>query len=194
MKKGCIISIAIVGVLVLILISTISWAIGLNNSFVQLREDVRLKAGQIQTNLQRRMDLIPNLVSTVKGYASHEEKVFTDIADARSRLSGAISSGDIEAIKTANDGLSSALGRLLAIQENYPTLKADALFIGLQDELAGTENRINIARQQYNDTVAKYNKRTMVFPSSIIAGIRGFNAEKYFDADQGAQQVPKVEF
>lgn len=190
MKKGNIVLIAIAAVLVIVLL----WGVSTNNSLVRLQEEVSLKSGQIQTTLQRRSDLIPNLVSTVKGYAAHEEQVFTDIADARAKLSGAISEGDLEAIKTANDGLSSALGRLLAIQENYPDLKADKHFTALMDELAGTENRINVARQQYNDTVANYNKQIRVFPSSIIAGMNGFTAEKYFEADEGALTVPKVDF
>lgn len=190
MKKGTIVVISVVALLAIILL----WGIGTNNSLVQLHEDVSLKAGQIQTTLQRRSDLISNLVSTVKGYASHEEQVFTEIADARSRLSGAISSGDLEAIKEANDGLSSAFTRLLAIQEAYPDLKADSHFTALMDELAGTENRINVARQKYNDTVAIYNKRIKMFPSSIIANMNGFTPEKYFEADAGAQQAPTVSF
>lgn len=190
MKKGTIVLISIAAVLVILLM----WGIGTNNSLVRLHEEVNLKSGQIQTTLQRRSDLIPNLVSTVKGYAAHEEKVFTDIADSRAKLSGAISGGDMEAIKEANDGLSSALGRLLAIQEAYPELKANTNFTALMDELAGTENRINVARQQYNDTVAKYNMKIKVFPSSIIANMNGFTAEKYFEAEEGAETAPKVNF
>lgn len=190
MKKGNIVLISILAVLVLVLL----WGISTNNSLVQLHEDVIHEAGQIQTTLQRRSDLIPNLVATVKGYATHEETVFTDIADARAKLSGAISSGDMEAIKEANDGLSSALSRLLVIQEAYPELKADAQFTALMDELAGTENRINVARQNYNDKVSIYNKRIKVFPASIIANMNGFTAEKYFEADEGAKDAPVVSF
>lgn len=190
MKKGTIVIIAAAVVLLILLL----WGIGTNNSLVQLHEDVNLQASQIQTTLQRRSDLIPNLVSTVKGYAAHEEQVFIEIADARSKLSGAISSGDLGAIKEANDGLSSALTHLLAIQEAYPELKADAQFTALMDELAGTENRINVARQQYNETVANYNKKIKMFPSSIIANMNGFTAEEYFEADDGAQQAPIVNF
>jgi len=189
MKKGNIVLIGIVGVLVLALL----WGISTNNSLVRLHEEVDLKIGQIQTTLQRRSDLIPNLVATAKGYAEHEE-IYTDIAEARAKLSGAISSGDIEAMKEANDGVSSALSRLLVIHEAYPELKADAQFTALMDELAGTENRINVARQEYNDTVAIYNKRIKVFPSSIIANMNGFTAEKYFEADEGAKDAPKVSF
>jgi len=183
----------LITVAVVLLIATI-WGISTSNSLVQLREDVRLKSGQVQTTLQRRSDLIPNMVETVKGYAAHEEQVFTDIAEARSKLSGAISRGDIDEISAANNELSSVLGRLLAIQEAYPELKADTLFIGMMDELAGTENRINIARQQYNDTVAVYNKRIQVFPASMIASVRGFTAERYFEADAMAQFAPQVNF
>lgn len=190
MKKG---NIVLIGILV-VLVFALVWGISTNNSLVTLQEEVNLKAGQIQTTLQRRSDLIPNLVATVKGYATHEETVFTDIADARAKLSGAISSGDMEAIKEANDGLSSALSRLLVIQEAYPELKADAQFTALMDELAGTENRINVARQEYNDTVAIYNKRIKVFPSSFIANMKGFTAEKYFEADEGAKDAPVVNF
>ena len=190
MKKGTIVIISVLAFFAILLF----WGIGTNNSLVQLHEDVSLEAGQIQTTLQRRSDLIPNLVSTVKGYAAHEEQVFTEIADARSKLSGAISSGDLEAIKEANDGLSSALTRLLAIQEAYPDLKADAQFTALMDELAGSENRINVARQKYNDTVATYNKQIKMFPSSIIANMNGFTEEEYFEADAGAQQAPIVNF
>lgn len=190
MKKSNIVLISIAAVLFIILL----WGIGTNNSLVRLNEEVKLKYGQIQTTLQRRSELIPNLVSTVKGYAAHEEQIFTDIADSRAKLSGAISGGDIEDIEKANDGLSSALGRLLAIQEAYPELKANENFTALMDELAGTENRINVARQQYNDTVAKYNMKVKVFPSSIIANMNGFTAEKYFEADEKAQTAPKVNF
>lgn len=189
MKKSNIVLICILAVLVFVLL----WGISTNNSLVSLHEEVDLKASQIQTTLQRRMDLIPNLVATVKGYANHEG-VFTEIADARAKLSGAISSGDIEAMKEANDGLSSALSRLLVIHEAYPELKADKQFTALMDELAGTENRINVARQEYNDTVAIYNKRIKVFPSSIIANMNGFTAEKYFEADEAAKDAPKVSF
>ena len=189
MKKGSIVLISIVAVLVLALL----WGISTNNSLVTLQEEVNLKAGQIQTTLQRRCDLIPNLLATAKGAAAHEE-IYTDIANARAKLSGAISSGDMEAMKEANDGLSSTLSRLLVIQEAYPELKADAQFTALMDELAGTENRINVARQDYNDTVAVYNKRIKVFPASIIANMNGFTAEKYFEADEDAKDAPVVSF
>lgn len=129
------------------------WFFGTRNSLVSLKEDVEMQQSQIETTLQRRNDLIPNLVATVKGYANHEEAVFTEIADARSKLAGSIESGDMESISEANTALDSALSKLLAISENYPDLKASEQFIALQDELAGTENRIAVARQYYNEKI-----------------------------------------
>lgn len=161
------------------------------NQFVNLDEEVNKQESQIETQLQRRGDLIPNLVNTVQGYASHEEEVFTDIADARSQLSGA---GNVEEMAEANNEMTSALSRLLAISENYPDLKADSQFTGLRDELAGAENRIAVARQDYNDAVSEYNRNTRTFPSNVIAGLFGFSEKDYFEADESSQEVPGVEF
>ena len=190
MKKSNGFMIAVIVVVVIIGV----WFIGTRNSLVSMREDVDMQLSQVETTLQRRSDLIPNLVETVKGYASHEEEVFTEIADARSRLSGSIESGDIEAIGEANNELDSALSRLLAITENYPDLKASEQFTALQDELAGTENRINVARQYYNESVRTYNTTVQQFPASIIAGMNGFYPLPYFEADEGAEEVPEVSF
>ena len=159
-----------------------------------LREDVRMQQSQVETTLQRRSDLIPNLVNTVKGYATHEEEVFTEIADARSKLAGSIESGDLDSISESNSELDSALSRLLAITENYPDLKASEQFTALQDELAGTENRINVARQHYNEKVMTYNTTVQRFPTSIIAGIFGYSPAEYFEASEEAQEVPEVNF
>ncbi|MGO1923496.1 MAG: LemA family protein [Jeotgalicoccus sp.] len=162
------------------------------NSLVNLDEEVNEKESQIETQLQRRGDLIPNLVSTVQGYASHEEEVFTDIAEARSQLAGA--SGDVEEMAEANNEMTGALSRLLAISENYPDLQASEQFTGLRDELAGAENRIAVARQDYNTAVQEYNRNTRTFPGNIIAGIFNFDEKAYFEADESAQDVPDVEF
>lgn len=190
MKKSTIILISVLAVILLV----VFWGIGTRNGFVSKEEEVNLKASQIQTQLQRRNDLIPNLVATVKGYATHEEEVYTAIADARAKLSGAMENGDIEDISAASGELDSALSRLLVVVENYPELKANENFIALQDELAGTENRINKARQDYNDAVNAYNKSLKMFPKSIIANMSGFEPAEYFEADEGAEKAPSVEF
>ena len=190
MKNGTKVLIGSGVVVVLILI----WFFGTRNSLVSLKEEVEMQQSQIETTLQRRSDLIPNLVATVKGYANHEEKVFTEIAEARSKLAGSIKSGDMESISEANDTLDSALSRLLAISENYPDLKASEQFIALQDELAGTENRISVARQHYNEKVNTYNTEVQKFPTSIVAGMSGYYPLQYFEADEAAKEVPKVDF
>ena len=190
MKNGTKVLIGSGVVVVLILI----WFFGTRNSLVSLKEEVEMQQSQIETTLQRRSDLIPNLVATVKGYANHEEKVFTEIAEARSKLAGSIKSGDMKSISEANDTLDSALSRLLAISENYPDLKASEQFIALQDELAGTENRIAVARQYYNEKVKTYNTTVQKIPTSIVAGISGYYPMQYFEADESAKEVPEVNF
>lgn len=161
------------------------------NQFVNLEEEVNQKEAQIETQLQRRGDLIPNLVNTVQGYASHEEEIFTDIADARSRLSGA---ENVEEMAEANNEVTSALSRLLAISENYPDLQASEQFTGLRDELAGAENRIAVARQDYNTAVQEFNRNTRTFPGNMVAGMFGFSEKPYFEADETSRDVPEVEF
>lgn len=183
----------LIGIGVVVLLA-VFWFFGTRNSLVSLKEDVEMQQSQIETTLQRRSDLIPNLVATVKGYANHEEEVFTEIADARSKLAGSIESGDMKSISEANNALDSALGRLLAISENYPDLKASEQFIALQDELAGTENRIAVARQHYNEKLNTYNTTVQRFPTSIVAGMSGYYPMQYFEADESAKEVPKVDF
>ena len=183
----------LIGIGVVVLLA-VSWFFGTRNSLISLKEDVEMQQSQIETTLQRRSDLIPNLVATVKGYATHEEEVFTEIADARSKLAGSIESGDMESISEANNALDSALGRLLAISENYPDLKASEQFIALQDELTGTENRIAVARQYYNEKVKTYNTTVQKFPTSIVARISGYYPMQYVEADESAKEVPEVNF
>ena len=190
MKSGRSVLFGVIAVVILVAF----WFFGTKNSLVSLKEDVEMQQSQIETTLQRRSDLIPNLVATVKGYATHEKEVFTEIADARAKLSGSIESGNIESISEANNALDSALGRLLAISENYPELKASEQFIALQDELAGTENRISVARQYYNEKVKVYNTTVQSFPSSFIAGMSGYYPIQYFEADESAKKVPEVNF
>ncbi|HCC3140709.1 LemA family protein [Niallia sp. Sow4_A1] len=161
------------------------------NSFIDLEENVDQSYAQIENQLQRRLDLIPNLVNTVQGYAAHEEDVLTEISNARARLADANSPKE-EA--TANNELSGALSRLLVVVENYPDLKADQQFSQLMDELSGTENRISVARKDYNERVAEYNKKVKSFPGVIVANVIGFEEKEYFEADPSAQQAPKFDF
>jgi LemA protein len=161
------------------------------NGFVNGEEDVNQAYAQVENQLQRRMDLIPNLVNTVKGFASHEKEVLSNIADARSKLAGANTPAEQAA---ANDQLSGALSRLLVVVENYPALKADANFRQLMDELAGTENRLSVARQDYNEVVSNYNKKVKRMPGSIVASIFGFDQKEYFKADANAKDAPVVDF
>jgi LemA protein len=167
------------------------WAVARYNALVTLNEDIDKGWSQVQNVLQRRSDLIPNLVETVKGYASHEKEVFERVSEARARLAGAASPAQAA---EANAGLTSALSRLLAIAEAYPELKANANFIRLQDELAGTENRIANERRTYNDLVRNYNVALKRFPVNFFAGAFGFKERDYFEATPGAQEPPKVKF
>lgn len=187
-NKGCLAGIAVVvGVIVII---AAMLALGYNN-LVKLEAQVDTAFSDVQVQLQRRSDLIPNLVNTVKGYASHETEVFTAVADARAKLAGAAT---VEEASAADAELSSALGRLLAISESYPELKSNENFLSLQDELAGTENRIGVARKDYNEAVQSYNVKIRTFPTSILANIFGFEKKPLFEADEGAQSVPQVNF
>lgn len=186
-RTGLIVAIVAAAV-VLILLAT---GVGTYNGMVNAQEGVRTAYSGIQTDLQRRSDLVPNLVATVQGYAKHEETVYADIANARAALTGA---GSVQQAAVANDQLSSALSRLLVIAEAYPDLKADQNFRDLQTQLEGTENRIAVARTKYNDAARTYNQRIRAFPASLIAGMGGFQEEPYFQASEGAQQAPTVSF
>lgn len=161
------------------------------NSLVAAEETVNGAWSQVENQLQRRTDLIPNLVNTVKGYASHEETVFTEVTKAREKL---IAAGSVAEKAEADQELSSAVSRLLAIAENYPELKADANFRQLADELAGTENRIATARMDYNNAVQAYNTRIRKFPTVIVAKIFGFEPKEYFKAEENANKAPTVDF
>lgn len=182
--SGIIIVIVIIAVLVLLFMSSY-------NGFVNAQEDVDQSYAQIENQLQRRLDLIPNLVNTVKGYAAHEKEVIESISDARANLAGAKTP---EEEATANAQVSSALNRLLVVVENYPNLKADKQFTQLMDELSGTENRISVARRDYNEQVASYNKKVKRFPGAMIARISGFEEKEYFKADSQAENAPEVDF
>jgi LemA protein len=161
------------------------------NTLVGQQEAVEAAWGEIENQLQRRNDLVPNLVNTVKGFAAQEKDVLIGVTEARSRVAGAGSPS--EAI-TASNQLSSALSRLLVVVERYPELKSDQNFIRLQDELAGTENRLAVARTRYNEAVRTYNTTAKRFPTNVVAGVFGFDAKPYFDVPDDAERVPKVEF
>jgi LemA protein len=167
------------------------WMMSTYNRIITADQGVQGAWSQVENNLQRRADLVPNLVETVKGYAAHEREVFEQVASARARLAGAVTPQEAEA---ANAGLTSALGRLLAIAENYPNLKADQSFIRLQDELAGTENRLATARRDYNEAVRGFNTLILRFPANLAARVFGYQARAFFEAEQGKKEVPKVSF
>ncbi|HEY4901132.1 MAG TPA: LemA family protein [Terriglobales bacterium] len=188
MKIGLIILI----IVVLVLFWCGSTFVSHRNAMVTKREAVNSAWSQVDVVLQRRADLIPNLVETVKGFAVHEEKVFGDIAAARAAMSGARTPSEKIA---ANGQLDSALSRLLVVVENYPQLRSNENFLRLQDELAGTENRIAVERKRYNDTLQDYNTYIGLFPNNIVASLSGFTRnDAYFKADEGSRQAPKVNF
>lgn len=162
------------------------------NQLVSLREAIDGAWAQVENQLQRRNDLIPNLIEVTKGYAKHEKEIFEAVANARARMLSAGGSRD-ETINASGE-LSSALSRLLALAERYPDLKADAQFARLSDELAGTENRIATERRRYNEIVQQYNTMTKTFPAVITAKLMGFTEQKYFEAPEAAKQVPQVKF
>src|ERR1022692_1848357 len=188
MKTGIIVLI----VIVLLLLWFGGTFVGHRNEMVRKRETVNAAWSQVDVVLQRRADLIPNLVETVKGFAAHEEKVFGDIAAARSALMGA---GTPQAKIAANGQLDSALSRLLVVVENYPVLKSNENFLRLQDELAGTENRIAVERKRYNDVIQDYNTYIGLFPNSVFASWAGFKRnDAYFNAPEASREAPKVQF
>lgn len=187
MKKSTIVLISIAAVLAILILAYA----GTYNGLVNKKENVTKQYSNLEVTLQRRADLIPNLVSTVKGYVAHENEVIDKVTTARQNL---VNAKNIDEKQKANDELTSSLNALMVVVENYPDLKSSENFRSLQDELAGTENRIATARRDYNDAVSKYNSSVKKFPSNIIAGMSGFSEEKYFEADVKAQEVPSVNF
>jgi len=186
------IALVVIGVLVLIGLLLVGSMIGARNTLVTEREAVNGAWSQVDVALQRRADLIPNLVETVKGFAKQEQAVIKEVTDARAALGGARNPG--EKIQ-ANSQLDGALSRLLVVMENYPQIKSNENYLRLQDELAGTENRIAVERRKYNDTVQKYNTDIALFPNNIAAGMFGFQRnDAYFKTEASAKTPPKVTF
>lgn len=190
---GTIAAVAVVLLLVL-------WAVSGYNTLVTMDEQVSNKWADVETQYQRRADLIPNLVSTVKGYATHESSTLESVVKARSEATQVTVSADalteesLAAYQAAQNSVSSALGRLLAVAESYPELKANENFIELQSQLEGTENRITVARKEYNDEAKTYNTAVRRFPKNILASLFGFDKKAYFAAETGAEKAPTVEF
>lgn len=192
MSKGLLIMLGVFGVLILAALMVFGSYVSARNQMVQYDQNVKAAWSEVDVQLERRADLIPNLVETVKGFTKEESTVFGDIANARA---GLLNAQGPEAKIAANGRLDSAFGRLLALAENYPQLRSSDQFMRLQDELAGTENRIAVARKRYNDALNTYNTFVQQFPNNIWAGIAGFKPNNaYFTARAAAQQVPSVKF
>ena len=181
----------VIGIVLLVILIPFGYLKGTYNTLVTMDEGVKGAWAQVENQLQRRYDLIPNYVETVKGYAKHEKEVFLKVTEARSKVAGA---GAISEKIAANNQLSSALARLLVVVERYPQLKANTNFIRLQDELAGTENRISVERRRFNETVKAYNTKIRSFPTNLIAGMFGFEKATFFEVPKEKQEVPKVKF
>ena len=185
-----------VGILVLVVL----WAIGGYNGMVKMDEQVQNSWANVETQYQRRADLNPNLESTGKGYAKQKQQTLEEVVKARSEATQLkvdaenLTPEKLAAFQKAQSGVSSALGRLLAVAENYPDLKANQNFLELQSQLEGTENRITVARKDFNDTAKSYNQAIRQFPKNILAGLFGFEKKSYFEAEAGSEKAPKVEF
>lgn len=192
-NKGLIITIVVIALLAI-------WGISSYNGLVSMDENVSNQWANVETQYQRRSDLIPNLVNTVKGYAKHESETLESVMAARSQATQVkidpsnCTPQQLAAYQKAQGDVTTALGKLLAITENYPDLKANQNFLELQSQLEGTENRINVARKDFNDTAKKYNTSLRRFPRNIIASMFGFEKRNYFEAEAGAEKAPKVEF
>lgn len=196
MKKNILITVIVIAVLGMIA----GWLIGHYNTMVTMEENVENAWGQVENQYQRRMDLIPNLVSTVKGYAKHEQETYTNVMEARAKATQVTidpsnaTPEQLAAYQNAQGELSQALGRLLAVAESYPELKANENFKQMMDQLEGTENRITFARNEFNNQAKEFNTYIRKFPANIVASIFGFQYKPYFKAEEGAEKTPKVEF
>lgn len=196
MKKGYIVLI----VLAIVILGIFFWFKGTYNGMVSMRENVSAQWSNVENQYQRRLDLIPNLVSTVKGYAAHEENTLTDVVNARAKATqmqlnvDQLNEASLKKLNSVQGELSSALSRLMAISESYPDLKANQNFLDLQAQLEGTENRIAVERRKFNEVARSYNAYIQQFPKNILAGMFGFTPKPYFEANAGAENAPKVDF
>lgn len=196
MKTWQIVGLSILGFILLL----VFYVVGSYNGLVGLDEQVKSSWSQVENVCQRRLDLIPNLVETVKGYAKHESETFIAVTEARSKAAGSVSPDVVndpqkfKAFQDSQAALSSSLSRLLVVVEKYPDLKANQNFLSLQSQLEGTENRITVERGRYNEVAQMFNTKLRTFPNNIIAGMFGFTAKEYFKADTGAQKAPSVMF
>jgi LemA protein len=201
MSKGLKIGLGIAGAIVIFIFLLVSWGTSKYNSFVGLNENVKSAWSQVENVYQRRADLVPNLVATVKGVANFEKETYTAVTEARAKVGQIKLTADqlsdpaaIQKFQQAQDGLGSALSRLLVVSENYPQLKANENFLQLQSQLEGTENRITVERQKYNQIATEYNTAIKRFPGVFIANFGGFKEKEYFKAAAGSEQAPKVQF
>lgn len=201
MKKNTIILLAVIGGVILIALLLVGWVTGIYNSLVKTDEGVNQAWAQVQNQYQRRIDLVPNLVEVVKGYATHEREVFERVAEARASVGKLQVTPEIlnnpqlfQKFQEVQNSMSSWLSRLLAVAENYPQLKANENFLQLQSQLEGTENRIAVERMKFNQVVQEFNVKVRTFPTSMIAGMFGFGQKQYFQAEPGSEKAPKVKF
>jgi LemA protein len=201
MSKGLIAGLAIVGVILVAGLAIGGWFVGTRNELVGLDEGVNAAWSQVQNVYQRRADLIPNLVETVKGYAAHEQDTLTQVIEARSKINNINLNSDVvndpaqmERFQRSQGELSSALSRLMVVVEQYPNLKANENFRDLQVQLEGTENRISVERKRFNDAAQAFNTRIRQFPASFVASMSGFKTKAYFQAEAGADRAPQVDF
>lgn len=188
----------VVGIVLIVIVAILAIfglsCVGTYNSLVNLEEDVNKASAEVQNQMQRRAELIPDLVATVKNYTKHEEKIYEDIANARAALTESFKTGNPSEISEANSQLTTKVNSLLAIAENYPTLTAGEQYTSLMDQLEGSVNRITVARGNYNELVAKYNKKVRNFPGSILASMFGFEQLEQYKADESANKINMVDF
>ena len=200
MKKGCLISIIIVAFLALVVLSFVIWGTKAYNGMVTMQESVTSQWGNVETSYQRRSDLIPNFVNTVKGAANFEQTTLTQVIEARAKATSVtidptkMTAENMQQFQAAQGQVSSALGRLMVVMEQYPELKATQNFRDLQVELEGTENRISVERRKFNEVALVYNTHIRKFPQNVLAGMFGFQTKPYFEASEGAEKAPEVKF